>query len=131
MSKGLEALAKIKKHDIHKTLINKKFVMDKEWEENYQIIEKELKRLEELEKAFKALSKDDEKAKKLLSLEIEKNRALEIIKEKRVDVCYFMNCRTLEEYNDDVLASYAYDEVDAEQRMLTQQEYDLLREVLL
>lgn len=63
------------------------------------IIEKELKRLEELdngpyitihinrymelcdkEDAFDALSKDDEKAKKLLSLEIEKNRALEIIK---------------------------------------------------
>lgn len=39
-------------------------------------ITKKLKRLEELEKAFDALSKDDEKAKKLLSLEIEKNRAL-------------------------------------------------------
>lgn len=61
----------------------------------------------------------------------EKNKkALEIIKEKRVDVCYFMNCRTLEEYNDDVLASYAYDQVDAEQRMLTQEEYNLLKEIL-
>lgn len=39
-------------------------------------ITKKLTRLEKLEKAFKALSKDDEKAKKLLSLEIEKNRAL-------------------------------------------------------
>ena len=39
-------------------------------------IEKDLDRLEELEKAFDTLSKDDEKAKKLLSLEIEKNRKL-------------------------------------------------------
>ena len=60
-----------------------------------------------------------------------KLKALEIIKEKRVDVCYFMNCRTLEEYNDDVLGSYAYEKDDAEQRMLTQEEYDLLKEVLL
>ena len=94
-------------------------------------IKKQLKRLEELEKAFHTLSKEDEKTKKLLSLEIEKNRALEIIKDKRVDICYFMNCKTLEEYNDDVLASYAYEENDAKQRMLTQEEYDLLKEVLL
>ena len=45
-------------------------------------IEKDLDRLEKLEKAFDTLSKDDEKAKKLLSLEIEKNRKLQIIKEK-------------------------------------------------
>lgn len=45
-------------------------------------IEKDLDRLETLEKAFDTLSKDDEKAKKLLSLEIEKNRKLQIIEEK-------------------------------------------------
>ena len=44
------------------------------------IIEKELKRLEELEKAFETLSKEEEKVMKELSKEIEKNRALEIIK---------------------------------------------------
>lgn len=83
MSKGLEALERIK-------LVYQCTDM--------AIIEKELKRLEELdngpyvsihinrymelcdkEKAFDALSKDDEKAKKLLSKEIEKNRVLEII----------------------------------------------------
>lgn len=36
----------------------------------------------DLEKAFIALSKEDEKTKKLLSLEIEKNRKLQIIEEK-------------------------------------------------
>ena len=58
------------------------------------------------------------------------HKALELIKEKRVDICYFMNCRTLEQYNDDVLASYAYEEDAAEQRVLTQEEFDLLKEVL-
>lgn len=51
----------------------------------------------------------------------------ELIKEKQVDVPYLMNCKTLEEYNDDVLASYAYDETDAEPRMLTQEEFNLLK----
>ena len=46
------------------------------------VIEKGLKRLEKLEKAFNRLSKEDEKAKKLLSLEIAKNRKLQIIEEK-------------------------------------------------
>ena len=39
----------------------------------------------ELEKAFIALSKENEKTKKLLSLEIEKNRVVDIIKAKLVD----------------------------------------------
>ena len=47
-------------------------------------IKKKLTRLEELEKAFDALSKDDEKAKKLLSKEIEKNMAFEIIKDRLI-----------------------------------------------
>ncbi len=50
-----------------------------------------------------------------------------LIKEKQVDIFYLMNCETLEEYNDDVLASYAYDETDAEPRMLTQKEFDFLK----
>ena len=72
MSKGLEALQDIK---------SKPFSWEK-LKNSLDTIEKELKRLEELEKAFDTLSKEDEKTKKLLSLEIEKNRALEIIKEK-------------------------------------------------
>ena len=73
MVKGLEAL---KEHIV--TLKSLGYTRCEEWL-NLILIEKELKRLEELEKAFDALSKDDEKAKKLLSKEIEKNEVLEII----------------------------------------------------
>ena len=73
MNKGLEALKRIR---LQGFVFN-----DRHNPQDLDTIEKELKRLEELEKAFDALSKDDEKAKKLLSKEIEKNRALEIIKE--------------------------------------------------
>lgn len=74
MNKELEALEQLKYYN---TFANDDFDMTKELD----IIETALKRLEELEKAFHTLSKEDEKTKKLLSLEIEKNRALEIIKE--------------------------------------------------
>lgn len=67
----------------------------------YDFIEKKLKRLKELEKV------------------------LEIIKRKRVHVYFFMICKTLEEYND--IASCVYKENVAKQRMLTQEEYDLLK----
>ena len=97
-----------------------------EYSEDFDLIEKELKRLEKLEKEFVALSKEDEKTKELLSLEIEKNRALEIIKNKRVDVDLFMICKTLEEYND-IIGSRAFEEDEAKQRMLSQEEYDLLK----
>ena len=73
MSKGLEALQSL--FDTMPFAFLESNTM-----KELKIIEKELKRLEELEKAFDSLSKDDEKAKKLLSKEIEKNRAFEIIK---------------------------------------------------
>ena len=79
-------------------------------------VAKKLKRLEELEKAFDSLSKDDEKAKELLSLEIEKNRALEIIKKYiRVDKPFNMAC-------------YIY--LNDESEMIAEEEYNLLKEVL-
>lgn len=55
------------------------------------------------------------------------SKALKVIKEKRVDTYYLMNCKTLKEYNDDVLASYGYEESDAQERMLTQEEFNLLK----
>ena len=100
MNKGLEAL---ERYRFLPTRID------------YDTIEKELKRLEDLEyayssleKAFDALSKEDEKTKKLLSKEIEKNRAFEIIKNK---------CSPL-------LKQYLLD-------LLPKEEYELLKEVLL
>ena len=84
----------------------------------------ELKRLEELEKAFDALSKDDEKAKKLLSLEIEKNRAFEIIKDKQVNCYDIINSVDYKHY---LVLMKNYDK----SWLLTQEEYDFLKEELL
>ena len=118
MIKGLEALIRIE------DLLNMLYetdVIDDDHAQDINIIGEALKRLEELEKAFKALSKDDEKAKKLLSKEIEKNRAFEIINEKKVNVFHIVHTKTKEAYNDLVSEHY---------RELTQEEYDLLKEVL-
>ena len=86
MSKGLEALKTFRELTIRDGYTTFDSIFhpigeSKIYSEAYDIIEKELIDKEELEKAFVALSKDDEKAKKLLSKEIEKNRAFEIIKE--------------------------------------------------
>ena len=70
MVKGLEALERFKQPHM---------MCDLDWNNRVETIEKDLKRLEELEKAFDALSKEDEKTKKLLSKEIEKNWVLQII----------------------------------------------------
>ena len=118
MIKGLEAWERIKKG-----------IDTNVWECGYwddiEIIEKDLKRLEELEKAFDSLSKDDEKAKKLLSKEIEKNMALDIIKNKEINVhALFLHLKRFDKpdgYN--VLVGTKY--------QITQEQYDLLKEVLL
>lgn len=130
MSKGLEALKDFYIFFKQCEIENK---YDKQLTNHFlglhNIIEQELKRLEELEKAFAALSKDDEKAKKLLSLEIEKNRALEIIKEKKVDVPYIIENP---EEKDVIWYNARFMGVLCEGwRMLSQKEWDLLRKVLL
>lgn len=109
MNKGLEALERFKQPQM---------LADIDWNNRVSIIEKELKRLEELEKAFKALSKDDEKAKKLLSKEIEKNRALEIIlKEFRF---------TFDDEEQSVMIDNCYTVI-----FHNKKKYELLKEVLL
>ena len=75
-------------HSINEFLYRKFLHPEASAEDYYKFVEnfeKRLKRLEDLEKAFVALSKEDEKTKKLLSLEIEKNRVVDIIKAKLVD----------------------------------------------
>lgn len=82
MNKGLEKLNELKQScETHMGTMVYTLQEDK-----FETIEKELKEKEELReaydslvRAFTSLSKDDEKAKKLLSLEIEKNRALATI----------------------------------------------------
>ena len=78
MSKGLEALKDIIT-DLKYCTNDGKTLLPYE-KRRCDIIERELKRLEELEKAFDSLLKDNEKTMKELTKEIEKNRALEIIK---------------------------------------------------
>ena len=135
MIKGLEALERLKN-----TLLAEGY-----WQDVLQdvaIIEKELKRLYELdngpyatvhinrynelcdkEDAFNALSKDDEKTKKLLSLEIEKNRAFEIIKKKQVSVGTLLVLDDLQLYND-------YCDMVGGSKHLTKNEFNLIKECL-
>ena len=54
-------------------------------------------------------------------------KVIEILKDKRVDLDIFMNCKTLEEYNNAI--EYTYKSI-SENYKLTPQEYDLLKEVL-
>ena len=92
-------------------------------------IEKDLDRLEELEKAFDTLSKDDEKAKKLLSLEIEKNRKLQIIEEKfDIEVFETKSLDGKVKYIIDIRPkTNKYSNIS--ENSLTKEEYDLLKEL--
>ena len=80
----------------------------------------------ELEKAFIALSKEDEKTKKLLSLEIEKNRVVDIIKAKLVD--FDKLNRAERNWKEDGCSSPAeyYNEGIVDYCQLTEEEYNFL-----
>ena len=126
MIKGLEALERLVDGNLNEVNYYRRFCDSTTYiMKDKEIIEKELKRLEELEKAFDSLAKDDEKAKKLLSKEIEKNRALEIIKNKEINVhALFLHLKRFDKpdgYN--VLVGTKY--------QITQEEYGILKEVLL
>lgn len=63
-------------------------------------------------------------SKKYIYEVLEKHlKALEIIKEKRVDVGWLISCENIKQYNG-VIGT-------ATHRLLTQEEYELLKEVLL
>lgn len=115
MSKELEALKDIREiftcHDF-------------DFIEKCDIIEKALKRLEKLEKAFIVLSKDDEKAKKLLSKEIEKNRAFEIVREM------FFNGTDVTKVLLSIYQSKDFEEFQQTHLFANKDKYDLLKEVL-
>ena len=89
----------------------------------------DLDRLEELEKAFDTLPKDDEKAKKLLSLEIEKNRKLQIIKEKfDIEIFEMKGLDEKVEYIIDIRPK-PNKHSNMSGNSLTKEEYDLLKEL--
>lgn len=122
MTKSLEALEKIKQAEYFVDFEQDAKIKD-DYKTELAIIEKELKRLEELEKAFVVLSKDDEKAKKLLSKEIEKNRAFEIIKNRIIDMHDFLIYDTYSSFN----------QIRTLRGLtpISKEEYKLLKEVLL
>ena len=80
----------------------------------------------DLEKAFDALSKDHEKVMKELSLEIEKNRVVDIIKAKLVD--FNKLNRAEHSWEDDGKSSPVeyYNEGLVDYCQLTEEEYNFL-----
>lgn len=89
----------------------------------FPLIENALKDYEKIKIEYRELRtyhydllKENER---LHNQKIKKLKALEIIKKKKVNVRFLISCKTLKEYND-VISDH-----------LTQDEYDLLKEVLL
>lgn len=56
-------------------------------------------------------------------------KALEIIREKRVDVSLIIDLKSLQEYNEKI-PQYVICSKNGVDRLLTQKEYELLKEVL-
>lgn len=123
MNKGLEMLERHKKSiedlfdngtilsELHYVFMNELDIVEKEFKEseNYKL----MYRLEH------------EKNQQLTQANLKMSKALEIIKNKQIDVLYVaMHHNNLEEYNKHV--AFVHNEW-----CLTQEEYDLLKEVLL
>ena len=89
------------------------------------------KELEALNRICEHLDLDDEyfylkNGEKADYKVIEKSlKALEIIKEKRVDVRFLFQCKSLRDYN------FIYKGTNQSKLCLTKEEYELLKEVLL
>ena len=138
MSKALEALENIKHYDSRVGL----------HESDYSIIETALKEYEEgIENAktyvphtaknalfdleclaMRNTSRSFWKLPQQLANDVKKElKALEIIKEKRVDTYLLCSCNSVDEYNS--MFEHRFGSYD--KRALTQEDYDLLKEVLL
>ena len=70
-----------------------------------------------------------EKAEELRETIEKELKAFYLIKEKRVDVSLITDTKSLQEYNEKV-PQYVISEENGVDRLLTQEEYDLLKEVL-
>lgn len=128
MSKELRAFRKICKN------LNS-YEFDDEYKKGKKLIETALKRLERINTIPHSVSKElgkplkDNKRFINSTIECENIKALKIIKEKMVIPAYIINTKNVEEYN----KWLKQDTFRKEwlKRMLTQEEYDLLKEVLL
>ena len=136
MSKELKAF-----REICKNLNSYEFT--DEYKKNKKLIETKLKRLEELEKDKKYLEKEVERYSRLYenfkggyieqktTLE-EQDKILRIIKEKEVALDKLIHYLKINACDDSVLCWYNEYAVKFEDgKPLTQEEYDLLKEVLL
>jgi len=97
------------------------YYLSTQYIDDSDIIETAIERLIEYDEiGVKFAILNDSREKKL--------KALEIIKEKRVDITTLFDCLNAEEYNRwvPVRSHYSYPPLE-----LTQEEYDLLKEVLL
>ena len=102
--------------------------------EYFTEIEHALKRAEELEiensKQFKEKLVQDNLAMTFeLNVANRKLKALDIIKEKRVDIAILLESESLYDYNDYMNSNDIYNEY-GNSRQLTKEEYDLLNEIL-
>ena len=112
MTKGLEALKRIKNDMIYQLQIKGECVVN----DDFHIIEKELQRL-------MVYDIQQEQTEKWLENANKKHKAFEIMKNKRVDM-FVIHSNSLQDYNNYI----KHHRVNGE---LTQEEYDLLKEVLL
>ena len=130
MSKGLEELKELKQScETH--MGRMVYILQ---EDRFETIEKELKELEERREMMKRFNEacvpmilDNETEKKL--------KAFEIIKDKKVDVCSFIDyfVESNKSYETYVLYFEKPIEIDygvISEELLAQEEFDLLREVL-
>lgn len=141
MSKGLEALKELRENVCY-------FAIGDYAYPRLDIIEKELEDYQEIKEIAKRYNWDDftseifnvEADKKYRDLfngaivyiqeDYRKARAFDIIKLKRVDVSLITDTQSLQEYNEKV-PQYVICDKNGVDRLLTQEEYDLLRGVLL
>ena len=114
MSKGLEALERVRKSHCVASMVMQLQHEDTETIKALDIIEKELKDYENLK--LKHRSMQDE-----VLNDFKKLKALEIIKEKGVNLYKLKMCDSVEEYN----------KLRNSDLPLSQKEYDILKEVLL
>lgn len=128
MSKELEALIRI---EDFLNMLYETDVIDDDHTHDTNIIGEALKRLEELEKAFVALSKEDEKTKKLLSKEIEKNRVLEFIKKHILNRDTDTSGIYLEFHNGHYEPYYTIEIREGIKQIVSLEEYDLLKKEIV
>ena len=86
---------------------------------------------EKLKQQVKDLENNQETVLTTLEISVQQNeklrKVIKILKNKRVCLDTFMNCKSLDEYNNAM--EYTYKSI-SENYKLTQQEYELLKEVL-